>query len=65
LGLLVLLIVIAAILYFVFVAGDDEGTDETPAPEETTSMWQGEPGASLLLADAGRDVAPVLILRSA
>ena len=42
--LLLILIVIAVILYFVFVAGDDSGTDETPAPaEETTSMWQEEP----------------------
>ena len=51
--LLVILIIIGAIVYFVFIAGDEEGTDETPSPdEETTSMWQGEPGAAVLVAAA-------------
>ena len=38
-----ILLIIAAIVYFVVIKGDDAGTDETPAPaEETTSMWQEE-----------------------
>lgn len=39
-----ILLIIAAVVYFVVIEGDDTGTDETPAPaEETTSMWQEEP----------------------
>lgn len=48
------------------MTAEDDGTDETPSPEETTSMWEGEPGAAILLANAGSpDFSPVLILRSA
>lgn len=48
------------------MTAEDDGTDETPSPEETTSMWEGEPGSVILLADGGSPaVSPVLILRSA
>lgn len=55
------------IVWFVLTSGDDEGTDETPAPEEeTTSMWDGEAGGTLLVAgDPARGIPPRLVVRPA
>lgn len=64
--LLLILIVIAVIVYFVVSSGDDEGTDETPSEDETTSLWQGEPGAAVLVAgDPALGAPPVVFLKSA
>lgn len=37
------------IVYFVMTSGEDTDTEDTPAPEETTSMWQGEPGGHVFV----------------
>lgn len=57
-----ILIIIGVIVYFVVTSGDEEGTDETPSPEEeTASMWHDGPGA-VLVAAAGA-LPPQLIIR--
>ncbi|HEX2293788.1 MAG TPA: hypothetical protein VHN37_00590 [Actinomycetota bacterium] len=61
-----ILLIIAVIVYFVVTSGDDEGTEDTPTGEETTSQWEGEPGAALVLAgDADGAVPPRVIVRAA
>jgi hypothetical protein len=64
-ALLVLLIIIGVIVYFVMTSGEDTA-EETPSPEETTSMWQGEPSPALVLAaTAPADLETLATLRSA
>lgn len=53
------------IVYFVMTSGEDTA-EETPSPEETTSMWQGEPGPAVVLAaSAPADLEALVTLRSA
>lgn len=60
-----ILIIIGVIVYFVMTS-DEDTPEETPSPEETTSMWQGEPGPAVVLAaTAPADLEALVTLRSA
>ncbi|MDQ3981094.1 MAG: hypothetical protein M3271_00260 [Actinomycetota bacterium] len=46
-ALAIIALVVIVIVVVVVMSGDDDGTTETPAPDVTTSLWDGRFEGSL------------------